>query len=295
VSDSRQPESPAPPAPQGGATAEEAVSPGGAVSAGEPGSRDGAVLTDEGVSRFSVTERLSHWFYALFFLVAFISGLLMWLPVTRAWLAGARQTFSHFHGGMGFLMVAIPLILFLLFDRRRLAADLREVDRWDGDDRRWFWAAVRGGTLRGADMPPQRRLNAGQKVNAVLVAAMAVGFVVTGSLLLARVHLPAWLVSRALWLHGFLAVTGIALFLGHLAHVFLTSHGRDYLRGMIYGRLRLETALARHGKWSVLRMEPESPPQAALPLELGPPSGDQAGADQLSGLRGQGADRLPGP
>ena len=209
----------------------------------------------------------------------------MWLPVTREWLGGARQTFSQFHGAMGVLMVAVPLLLFLLLDRRRLAADVREVDRWDGDDRRWFWAAVRGGTLRGAAMPPQRRLNAGQKVNAVLVAAMAVGFVVTGSLLLARVHLPAWLVSRALWLHGFLAVTGIALFLGHLAHVFLTSHGRDYLRAMIYGRLRLETALARHSKWAALRVEPAAPSEAVLPLELAVPPATRQAADRRSPSR----------
>ena len=242
-----------------------------------------AVLADGAVPRFSVTERLSHWFYALFFLAAFVGGVLMWLPATREWLGGARHTFSQFHGAMGFLMVAAPLLLFLLLDRRRLVADVREVDRWDGDDRRWFWAALRGGTLRGADMPPQRRLNAGQKVNAVLVAAMAVGFVVTGSLLLARVHLPAWLVSRALWLHGFLAVAGIALFVGHLAHVFLTSHGRDYLRAMVSGRLRLETALARHSKWAALRVEPASPLQAVLPLEPAAPVGDQAVTDRPPG------------
>ena len=238
---------------------------------------------DGAVPRFSVTERLSHWFYALFFLVALIGGILMWLPVTREWLGGARHTFSQFHGAMGILMVAVPLLLFLLLDRRSLAADVREVDRWDGDDRRWFWAAVRGGTLRGADMPPQRRLNAGQKVNAVLVAAMALGFLVTGSLLLARVHLPAWLVSRALWLHGFLAVAGIALFLGHLAHVFLTSHGRDYLHAMIHGRLRLETALARHSKWAALHAVPAAPSEAVLPSELAAPTDDQAVADRPPG------------
>ena len=144
--------------------------------------------------------------------------------------------------------------------------------------------AVRGGTLRGSDMPPQRRLNAGQKVNAVLVAAMALGFLVTGSLLLDRVHLPAWLVSRALWLHGFLAVAGVALFLGHLAHVFLTSHGRDYLHAMIHGRLSLETALARHSKWAALRS------QAAL--RRAPASGD--GGPPVHKTVGRASTRHPG-
>lgn len=227
------------------------------------------------IPRFSLVERLSHWIYALFFLAAFVTGLLMWLPATSGWLVGIRHAFSHAHAGMGFLMVLLPLLLFLLFDRTRLRAGLREIDRWDDDDRRWFWAALRGGTLRGAAMPPQRRFNAGQKASAVLVAAMATGFVITGSMLLLRLHLPAWLVSRALWLHGFLAVAAVALFLGHLAHVFLTRHGRDYLQAMVRGTLPLETARARHSKW---------PPVVALSAgEDAEPRGEAPAAQGCAG------------
>lgn len=201
------------------------------------------------ILRFVLAERLSHWLYAALFIIAFISGLLMWIPATRAWMAGARQAVTHYHGGAGLLMVVVPAVLFLILDRRRLAGDVREIDLWDADDRRWFWAAARGRTLRGGEMPPQGRFNAGQKANAVLVAVMALGFVVTGSMLEGKEHLPAWLVSRALWLHDFLTVAGIALLMGHLAHVFLTRHGRDSLRAMVEGTLSEETARDRHLKW----------------------------------------------
>ena len=208
-----------------------------------------APLPLEPVARFVLAERLAHWTYAAFFVISFISGLLMWVPATREWMSGARHAVTHYHGGAGLLMVVVPLVVLLILDRRRLFSDLREVDVWDGDDRRWFWAALRGRTLRGAEMPPQGRLNAGQKANAVLVAAMAVGFLLTGSLLMVREDLPSWLVSRALWLHGFLAIAGVALLAGHLAHVFLTRHGRDYLRAMVGGALRGELARERHRKW----------------------------------------------
>jgi formate dehydrogenase subunit gamma len=201
------------------------------------------------ILRFVLAERLSHWLYAAFFIIAFVSGLVMWIPTTRAWMAGARQAVAHYHGGAGLLMVVVPAVLFLILDRRRLAGDVREVDVWDADDRRWFWAAVRGRTLRGGEMPPQGRFNAGQKANAVLVAAMALGFVLTGSMLQGREYLPAWLVSRALWLHDFLTIAGIALLLGHLSQVFLTRHGRDSLRAMVGGTLSENTARDRHLKW----------------------------------------------
>jgi cytochrome b subunit of formate dehydrogenase len=61
--------------------------------------------------------------------------------------------------------------------------------------------------------------------------------------------LPACLVSRAFWLHGFLAIVGVGLLAGHLAHVFLTRHGRDSLRAMARGTMSEETARERHRKW----------------------------------------------
>jgi formate dehydrogenase subunit gamma len=196
-----------------------------------------------------VAERLAHWLYALFFLVAFISGVLMWAPATREWMGGSRQTVSRYHAFVGLAMVLLPLVLMLLLDRRRLRDDLREVDVWSREDRRWLALALRGHTLRGKVMPPQGRFNAGQKVNVILVAAMAVGFAATGGVLMHKAAMPAWLVSRALWLHGFLAVAAFALFLGHLAHVVLTRHGRYYLAGMVRGRIPEWLARERHGRW----------------------------------------------
>lgn len=199
--------------------------------------------------RFVLAERLSHWVYAAFFIVAFVSGLLTWVPATRVWMAGARQSVINYHGAVGFLMILVPIILFLVLDRGRLARDLREIDVWDQNDRRWFWAALRGRSLRGGAMPAQGRFNAGQKANAVLVAAIAVGFVFTGTVLLGNTRLPSWLVSRALWLHGLLSIAGVVLLAGHLGHVFLTRHGRDYLGAMVRGTLGEDTARERHFTW----------------------------------------------
>jgi formate dehydrogenase subunit gamma len=217
-------------------------------------------MSDRRIPRLARAERVSHWLYALFFLAALTSGLLMWIPETRVWMSGARHTVSEYHGLAGWLMVVLPVLLLLILNRRRLAEDIREVDLWDEDDRHWLWAALRGGTLRSKEMPPQGRLNAGQKINTILVAAMAMGFALTGSLLLARAQLPPWLVSRALWLHGFLAIAAMALFVGHLGHVVLTRHGWSYLRAMVYGSLDQETARQRHAKWWLEVQKEEDPP-----------------------------------
>jgi formate dehydrogenase subunit gamma len=238
------------------------------------------------IPRWVLAERLAHWVYALFFLIAFLSGLLMWIPATRSWMGGARESVSLRHGITGYAMVLIPLIVMLALDRRRLARDAREIDMWNANDRRWFWLTLKGRSLRGGEMPPQGRLNAGQKASAVLVAAMALGFVVTGSLLLAKPGLPAWLVSRALWLHGFLAIAAVAVLVGHLGHVFLTRHGRGYLSSMVKGALPEHIARDRHRTWWEEQQVDDGPPG-----EGGPPSeGDAA----LSGHPPVGSGAPPG-
>jgi formate dehydrogenase subunit gamma len=179
----------------------------------------------------------------------------MWIPATRVWMAGDRQEFAQHHAAAGIAMFVLPLLLFLIFDRRSLRAGLREVDTWSSYDRRWFWAALRGDLFRGREMPPQGRLNAGQKVYSVVVAAMSLGFILTGALLLSKARLPAWLVSRALWLHAALAVAGGFLLLGHLANVFVTRHGRASLLAMFRGTYPGELARRYHRLWWERSME----------------------------------------
>ena len=208
-----------------------------------------AVPGTSAIPRWVLAERLAHWLYALLFITAFVSGLLIWIPETRNWMGGVRWTLSKYHAGVGFAMVMLPLLVMLVFDRRRLVRGVREVGSWAANDRRWLWAALRGHTLRGRPMPAQGRLNAGQKASTILVAVMAVGFAATGVVLLGRAELPAGLVSWAFGLHDFLAVAGVALLAGHLAHVFLTKHGRLYLGAMVRGALPEEVARECHQTW----------------------------------------------
>ena len=129
--------------------------------------------------RFSRTERALHWVHASAFLVLLGSGL--------AWLA------------------ALGLVL-LAGDRRRLLAAAREVDRFDADDRAW---------LRGRGTP-QGRLNAGQKINAIVTAAFAVLFSVTGFFLWYGERDHAFRLKNALLVHDWLMYISFFLLLGHL-------------------------------------------------------------------------------
>src|SRR5437763_5863190 len=120
------------------------------------------------LARWTRTERAVHWVHATAFLILFGSGLCLYLP-SLAELVSRRPLVKaiHIYTAVGW---AVALVLVVLVgDRRALVRTAREIDRFDADDRAWL-------RRRGA---PQGRLNARQKLNAIVPAAVAVLVAVT--------------------------------------------------------------------------------------------------------------------
>ena len=199
--------------------------------------------------RFVLAERLGHWSYAFFFLAAGVTGALMWIPSTAQSLAGAYFTVARYHGYLGLAVLIVPLSIFLVLDRRRIAENRRVLGEWSGNDWRWLRAALAGGMFQGKKMPPQGRFNAGQKINSHLVAGLTLAFVVTGSMLLAKGYLPLWLTSGVLVCHKALAVAGATLVVGHVSMALFTRHGRGGLKAMVKGILPAHIAREGHSLW----------------------------------------------
>jgi formate dehydrogenase subunit gamma len=235
--------------------------------------RDSAARSaGSGPLRFVLAERLGHWVYALCFLAAGVTGALMWIPSTAQWMAEAYFAVARFHGYVGLAMVLTPFLIFLILDRRRIAENRRALGGLDANDRRWLRAALAGGMFRAKRMPPQGRFNAGQKINSYLVAGLTLAFLVTGSLLIAREHLPEWLASGVLLSHKVLAVAGATLLVGHVGMALLTPHGRGGLKAMVKGILPAHIAREGHSLWYAewLRHRHQE--------DVGPAAADNAGA-----------------
>lgn len=218
---------------------------------------------DEGrrlVQRFSRAERTLHWTYALLFLILLLSGLGLYLGPGQNPVLDRRELMRSIH-----LDAALALIaLFLLVAAgspgtlRRL---WRDVEWFDHDDARWLlrvWVPAR---LRRRPLPPQGRLNAGQKLNTVLTAAATVGLVVTGTLMYGGGHLPTSLSEAADSWHLLLMKAMYPLIIGHLVIALLLPSTRGALRGILTGRVRLDFARRRHARWaeSLDPTEPGSP------------------------------------
>jgi len=190
------------------------------------------------LSRFSRTERTLHWVHASAFLVLFVSGLCLYLP-SLSELIGRRPLLKDIHVYTALIWLAALAVILLAGDRRRLLAAAREIDTFDDDDLAWL-------RRRRA---PQGRFNAGQKINAIVTAALAVLFAITGFFLWYGERDHAFRLQNALLVHDWLMYISFFLLLGHLYLALINPSTRHSLSGMTRGWVREDWALRHHRKW----------------------------------------------
>ena len=189
--------------------------------------------------RFTRTERTVHWVHATAFLILLGSGLCLYLP-SLAEAVGRRPLLKNIHVYTAVAWVIALALVVAFGDRRSLRATAREIDLFDADDRKW---------LRGRRPAPQGRLNAGQKVNAIITAAFAVLFSVTGFFLWYGERNTRFRFAQTILIHDWLMYVSFFLFLGHLYLAVIHPKTRHALNGMTRGWVDRDWAKQHHAKW----------------------------------------------
>ena len=220
----------------------------------------------ERLPRFTRTERTVHWVHAIAFLILLGSGLCLYLP-SLAEAVGRRPLLKNIHVYTA-VAWAIALALVVVFgNRRSLRATAREIDLFDADDRNW---------LRGRRPAPQGRLNAGQKLNAIITAAFAVLFSVTGFLLWYGERNTRFRFAQTILIHDWLMYVSLFLFLGHLYLAVIHPKTRHALNGMTRGWVDREWAEDHHAKWVASLDAADTEPER---LALASPAAGRAAHD----------------
>jgi formate dehydrogenase gamma subunit len=197
------------------------------------------------VRRFTRTERTLHWVLAVGFLGLLASGLILYVPELSV-LVARRPLIKtlHLYAGIAWLL-ALALVI-AVGNRTSLLATLRELDRFDEDDRRW---------LRHRPSRPGK-FNAGQKLNAAVTAAFIVLFAVSGFLLWYGERDTRFRFAGTILLHDGVMYVSLLLLAGHLYLVLIRPATRHSLRGMITGYVRADWARRRHPRWVDSDREP---------------------------------------
>lgn len=194
------------------------------------------------IQRYRDGDRMNHWFIALMFFLAALSGLAFFHPSLFFFthLFGGGQWTRVLHPFLGLLMVLGFLLFFIKIWRENLITDA---------DRQWMKHA--GRMLQGdkAGMPPVGKYNAGQKFVFWAMALSLLVLVVTGFMFWRPWFAPFFsipLMRIAVLLH---AVSAVVLVLSVIVHVYAAIWVKGTVRAMTRGTVTENWARLNHPLW----------------------------------------------
>jgi formate dehydrogenase subunit gamma len=199
--------------------------------------------TGRKVLRYTRPERLVHWLGASSVLILLLTGLfLLWAPL-GALAAGGYSRLLHRLGAGLFL--AAPA-LYAVLNRAHLRRLLTEPFTYDRDDLRWLLRAPRYFLGHAQGMPPQGRINAGQKLHhAGTFISFAVVTLSGFALWFGKPVLGVEGMAVAAMLHDISMLAVTVLMIGHV--YFTLVYGA--LPAMTTGYVSEEYARLEHAKW----------------------------------------------
>jgi formate dehydrogenase subunit gamma len=167
-------------------------------------------LQDAEEPRFDAVERALHGANAVLFFVLLGTAAALFVDPVSTWV-GRRALVRDVHVVSGLLLPVPWLLAFTVARTPGLLADVRRLDRWTADDWRW---------LRSLGRHPDARVdrfNAGQKLNAAIVAGAVPVMLGTGAVMRWFEPFPIDWRRGATFVHDWLAVALFVLIVGHVA------------------------------------------------------------------------------
>ncbi len=190
------------------------------------------------VRRFGKVTRAVHWTAALLMITCIVTAAILYNE-SFAVLIGHRHLVELIHVYSGF---ALPVPILLGAISRAYRLDLRRLNRFTTEDRRWLFSrSRRDGFIKVG------KFNAGQKLNAALSGGAIAALLGTGIIM----YFPT--LTRLSWRTGATFVHdwfALAVGLLVMGHIYFAVKDPEARRGMRTGRVSATWARAEHAAWA---------------------------------------------
>jgi formate dehydrogenase subunit gamma len=208
------------------------------------------------VLRYRRNQRMVHALLASSFVILLVTGtLIVWGPASGL-AAGGNSRWLHRVGAVGFMLVPLA---YVLADRAGAKELLVDSFKYDRDDWRWLKTIYMYAMGHAKEMPPQGRLNAGQKLHHSAVILLSAATVVSGLVLwFFKSSLGASGLAWAAIVHDLSILALTLLLVGHLYFTYTYKA----LSGMTTGYIPESDARLEHQKW-VEEINKEGQPDSA--------------------------------
>ena len=194
------------------------------------------------IPRYTANERTNHWFIAIAFVLAALSGLALFHP-SLFWL-------SNLFGGGPWTRILHPIIgLIMTVAFALLAAALWSDNRMEDRDWRWLrqWKDVVNN--REERLPDVGRYNAGQKLLFFVLIVCMLGLLLSGLVIWREffsLYFPIGAVRLASLVH---AVCALILICAIIVHIYSAIWVKGSIRAMTRGVVTPGWAWKHHRAW----------------------------------------------
>lgn len=207
---------------------------------------------EEEIRQFNSQQIAVHWIHTAAFLVLLVTGLFIFIP-SFAFLMGGSHISRNLHRIFAVAYMGVP-VLFLLTDPKGFASSLRQIFTWNRND--WLWAKAAPAYYflnREEKMPPQEKLNTGQKAWYLLVFVATVLIIVSGLIMwIGREMVGVGIFQAMLAIHDISMVPLTIMFFVHfymgVLHPSIRS-GTLFRNPMITGMTKASYAKRHHTLW----------------------------------------------
>lgn len=204
--------------------------------------------------RFDRPERNVHWCTAVLVGVCLFTAAGLYLPAVSG-LIGRRELVKDIHVYSG---IALPLpFLVVRFGPwiTGLARDVRRLNRFDDQDRRWLRSLGRDPFVRNG------KFNGGQKLNAAFDVGAILLLLVTGSIMKWFGPFPLTWRTGATFVHDWTAFLLLIVLVGHVAKAFGDRHA---MQAMVGGSVDRRWAEKHAPRW-LAELDAPVPPAFRAP------------------------------
>jgi formate dehydrogenase gamma subunit len=211
------------------------------------------------VLRFARGEMMLHWSIAIPFILCFVTGVTMKLLFNLHSESLFRDVLSFLHRVAGGCLAVFPTLA-VLRNWRDYKVHIYNVKvgfSWTIDDLKWLFLVGPATVSKRIVLPEQRKFNAAERMNFMMVMVTYPLFVATGVFLWGHGvdHFIPWVV------HVSLSLVAPLLMFGHIYMAVVNPSTRVGLSGMITGRVDREWAKHHYRRWYQEHFEEDGTPK----------------------------------
>ena len=211
------------------------------------------------ILRFARGEMMLHWSIAIPFIICFVTGVTMKLFYNLHSGSLFREVLSFLHRVSGGCLAVFPALAVARNwrDYKVHIYNLKVGFSWTIDDLKWLFLVGPATVSKRIVLPEQRKFNAAERMNFMMVMVTYPLFVLTGAFLWWHGvdHFLPWI------LHISMSLVAPLLMMGHIYMAVVNPSTRVGLSGMITGHVDREWAKHHYARWYKDHFEEDGTPK----------------------------------